>query len=84
MRQRLRVARVDLDPEDVEGLDGPRDLEEAFRLEVEIEVHEDVHVRPGALAEGRELIAQGLQHGTLRVQLRNIPGPRRAKPGECK
>src|SRR5205085_6158312 len=67
--ERLRVARVDLDPEDVERLDGARDLEESFRLEVEVEVQQDVDVRAGALAERRQLLTQGGEDVAIRVQL---------------
>src|SRR5439155_13491342 len=69
VRERLRVARVDLDPEDVEGLDRAGDLQEPFRLEVEVEVHEDVDVGTDTLAERRELVAERLDDGALGVQL---------------
>ena len=67
--QRLRVARVDLHPEDVEGRDRLRDLQEALRLEVEVQVHEDVDVRAGALTKRGELLPERPQDVAIGVQL---------------
>ena len=43
----------------VVGLAGPRDLDVAFRLEVEIGVKVDADVRTRALPEGREALGNG-------------------------
>ena len=67
--QCLRVARVDLDPEDVERLDRARDLQEPFRLEVEVQVQEDVDVGARSFTERRQLLAQCSEHVAIRVQL---------------
>ena len=76
---RPRVAGIALDPEDVEGLDGAGHLQEPLGLEVEVQVHEDVHVGSGALAEGGQLVADGVQHVAVRVQLGEArPPPREA------
>ena len=67
--ERLRVSRVDLDPEEIERLHGAGHGDEALRLVVEVEVHEDVHVRPRALPESGELIPDGAHHVAVGVQL---------------
>ena len=58
--QRGGMARVDLDPEQVERLHRPRHLQKTLGLVVEVQVDQDVHIRPGALAEGGELLADGV------------------------
>ena len=70
--QRLRIARVDLDPEQVVRLHGARHLEEALGFEVEVEVDQDVDVGPRPLAEGRQLITDRGEHVALGVQLRKV------------
>jgi hypothetical protein len=64
-----RRARVDLDPQDVERLDGPGDLQESLGLEVEVQVDQDVDIEPGALAERRELVAGRGEHVPVGVEL---------------
>ena len=66
--QRGRVEGVDLHPEEVERRHGARDLHEALRAEVEVEVHQDVHVAAGALAERRQLVAQRADDPALGVE----------------
>jgi hypothetical protein len=64
-----RRARVDLDPQDVEGRDGPGHLQEPLGLEVEVQVDQDVDVEPGALAERRELVAGGGEDVAVGIEL---------------
>ena len=50
-RKPLRRRRVDLDPEEVQIGERPHDLPVTRDLRVEIQVEQDVHVRPGPFAQ---------------------------------
>ena len=69
MRQRLRVAAVNLDPEHVEIRDRLDDPNVALGLGVEIEIEEQVHIRPGAVADRFEMGAQVAQYRLVDIEL---------------
>ena len=46
------IVAVDLDPEHIQVRYGADHLQKTFGLGVEIEVQENIHIRPGAVAEG--------------------------------
>jgi len=64
------IEAVDLDPEHVEIDNGAQDLKIAFGLGVEVEVEQDVDIRPGAVTDGFEMGAQIAQHLAVDVDLR--------------
>ena len=70
--KRLGTARVDFDPEQIVGFHGACHLQEALGFEVEVEVDQDVDVRAGALAKGRELIADRADHVALGIELGEV------------
>ena len=70
--ERLGIARVDLDPEQIVGLHGARHLQEALGFEVEVEVDQDVDIRAGALAKGGQLIADRADHVALGIELGKV------------
>ncbi len=72
--ERVGVVGVELDPEHVLVLDRLQQLHIAFGLGVEVEVEQQVHVRPGAVAEGFEMrleIAQK-QEAATNTQVVNV------------
>src|SRR6266480_5002900 len=68
--ERFGIETVDLDPEHVEVGNGAQDLEIAFSLGVEVEVEQDVDIRPGTLTDGFEMAAQVAQHLAVDIDLR--------------
>src|SRR5713101_1689113 len=68
--ERFGIEAVDLDPEHVEVGNGAQDLEIAFGLGVEVEVEQDVDLRPGAVADGLQMAAQTAQHLAVDIDLR--------------
>src|SRR5262249_16343462 len=68
-RQRFRIIAVDLDPEHVEVFDRAQDLQVAFGLCVEIEIQQDIDVRPGTVPNRFEVHAQISQYLPLDVDL---------------
>src|ERR1700730_12719488 len=64
------IEAVDLDPEHVEIGNGAQDLKIAFGLGIEVEVEQDVDIRPGAVTDGFELVAQITQPLAVDVDLR--------------
>src|SRR5882757_2574496 len=76
--ERFRIEAVDLYPEHVEIGNGAQDIEITFGLGVEVEVEQDVDIRPGAIADGLEMRAQVAQYLALDVDLRR---KRHAKAG---
>src|SRR5713226_8809272 len=65
------IEAVDFDPEHVEVGNGAQDLEITFGLCVEVEVEQDVNVRPGAIADYLEMGAQVAQYLAVHVDLRH-------------
>ena len=70
-----RVLGIELEPDQAERLDCPRDLEVTLGLEVVLEVEEQVHLGAGARAECRHLVSGRPEGGGGR---RRAPGSRRA------
>ena len=68
--ERFGIETVDLDPEHVEVGNGAQDLEIAFGLGVEVEVEQDVDIRPGALADGFKMCAQVAQYLAVDIDFR--------------
>src|ERR1700686_5366830 len=66
----FRIKAVDLDPEHVEVGNGAQDLQVTFGLGVEVEVEQNIDVRPGAVADGFEMGAQIAQYLAVDVDLR--------------
>ena len=59
MVEDLGVIDVELEPGQAEIVERAHDLEIPLGLEIEVEVEVNADVRPGALAQRLELIAQG-------------------------
>src|SRR6266481_4044758 len=76
--ERFGIETVDLDPEHVEVGNGAQDLEITFGLGVEVEIEQDVDVRPGAIADRLEMRVQIAQYLAVHVDLRR---ERHAKTG---
>ena len=51
VRERAGVVDVELDPEKVEVFKGAYDADESLRPRVEIQVQQDLYIRPRAVAE---------------------------------
>src|SRR3954471_17605606 len=77
--ERLRIERIDLDPEKIQVRNGAQDPEVALGLGVEIEVEQDVDIRTRAFAQCLEVHDEVVQHFTVDVELggegRTEPGP---------
>ena len=67
--QAFRIVGIDLQPEQIVGLAGARDLDVALGFEVEVGVEQDAHVVAGALAEGRQPVGDGGQHRAVGIEL---------------
>ena len=76
LAQRQRVVTVDLEPHQAQVVEGARHRQVALGLEVEIQVEEDVHVRPRAFAQRRQLFAQRADDAARRVQVDPVLEPR--------
>src|SRR5713226_1064354 len=63
------IEAVDFDPEHVEIGNGAQDLEIAFGLGVEIEIEQDIDIRPRAIADGFEIHAQIAQYLAVDIDL---------------
>src|SRR6202045_1310860 len=60
--ERFGIETVDLDPEHVEVGNAAQDFQIAFGLGVEVEIEQDVDIRPSAVADGFQVHAQIAQY----------------------
>src|SRR6185503_13033237 len=79
--QALGIVGIDLEPEQVVGLAGARDLDVALGLEVEVAVEKDAHLVARALAERGQSVGDGGQGAPS--ALSSGPPAVRPKPGWC-
>src|SRR5262245_867340 len=78
--ERLRIERIDLDPEDIHILDFTQDAEIALGPRIEVEVEQDVDVRTRSLAHDRQVFAQAVENIALDIALRRMRASEARRP----
>src|SRR5215471_17782451 len=69
--KRRRAVAVDLDPEHVEIGNRPQDLQIPLGLRIEVQIEQQIDIRPGAVANGFEMGAQIAQDILVDVEFGN-------------